>query len=81
MSLENFFNTLIAEELTRQNPEYPMRPEDVTLEFICQDRERRFYPHALYYGEETEGLLVLSRVQLEDIEREVDEFFKGFRVP
>jgi hypothetical protein len=52
-------------------------PSEVTLEYIQQQREQRFYPIARYAigteygGYNSHALEVLSRAQLSAIEREV----------
>lgn len=53
-------------------------PEQVTVEYIRKQRERRFYPSTRYSigskygGYDSTGLIFLTREELEAIERRVD---------
>ena len=72
--IEDFFRKLIAEELTRRNPNCPVDASEVTHEFVVRER-KKLYHDARYGGfDETSWLPIASIANFEACDRQIDEF-------
>jgi hypothetical protein len=77
-SLEDFLTRRIATE-------EKINPDEVTVEYIHEQRKKRYYPNTRYNigsdysGYIHTGLKFLTGVEIEEIKKGADRFIKSFK--